>query len=122
MKSLDTIWLEKIAASAPKARPQANEVTSSMKPTLVVTFNENDEQIKTFIRSLDKVLSSLSNIKNLQIKAFHSMKDSSAIGQLKAPVSGLALYRGKELIGALGYKSTEQDIRKFFDSNRKALS
>ena len=106
-------------AAAPKAAPQASDVTNSPRPTLVVTFNDNDSQCKMFIERLDKVLSSMSGLERLQIKGFHSMKSKNAIDQLKAPAAGIALFKGKTMIGSLGIKSMESDIRKFLESNRK---
>ena len=112
-------WKEKKAAS--KVRAQASDVTNSIKPTLVVTFDDSNTQSTLFIQNLDKVLSSMSGIKNLQIKAFHTLKDSNTISQLKAPVSGITLFKGKERLGSLSHKSTEQDIRKFMEAHRKSL-
>lgn len=116
MKSFQDMWLEKIAA------PQASDVLNSPRPTLVVAFNEADSQVKSFIERLDKVLSNMSGLGRLQIKAFHTLKGSNALSQLKITGPGITLFKGKEVLGSLGVKAMEQDIRKFLDANRKSFA
>jgi hypothetical protein len=128
MQSLQDIWFEKTSAekdastkeaAAPKAMPQATDVINSVKPTLVVAINENDSMFKPFVERLDKVLSSLSGLERLQIKGFHALKHKNALDQLKMPAGGIALFKGKKLLGTLGIKAMENDIRKFIEANRK---
>ena len=115
MSSFQEIWLEKVAKPA-----QAQDVTNSSKPVLVVSYGATDEASKMLIQRLDKVLSASNGLDRLQIKAFNSMSDSNAIGQLKAPKMGLSLYRNGKLIDSLS-TNDEQSIRKFIDSNKKNI-
>jgi thioredoxin-like negative regulator of GroEL len=95
-----------------------SEVKNNPKPVLVVGYTESDEMSKTFIQRLDKVLTSMSGIDRLQIKAVNLMKERGVADQLNIG-KGITLFKRGKIIGELSFKSQENDIRKFMESHRK---
>lgn len=103
-----------------KAGVQASDITNSPKPVLVVAFMPQDEMSKQFVQRLDKVLASTSGLDRLQIKAINLTKNKATSDQLKSG-HGISLFKGGKLIGSVGFKSSEQEIKKFIDAHKRDI-
>ena len=109
---------EKVASR----RTMVSDITSSFIPTLVLSWNPNNQSSQLFIKKLDKALQQITGLDRMKVVALNTLMDKQTASKLEIPENGAIVYRGEKKLLSLPPGSSSMDMAKTLSENRALLS
>lgn len=103
-------------------RKMVSDITSSFIPTLVLSWNPNNQASQLFIKKLDKALQQITGLDRMKVVALDTLMDKQTASKLDVPENGAIVYRGEKKLLTIPPGSSSMDMAKTLSENRSLLS